>query len=651
MKKTLIVLGIIICFVSRGQTPTYQQKLYYTCKVWGFVKYFHSNVSVCRVNWDSVLIHCLPLIKNAATDSAFNNALDTMLFAAGPMIIATTPTADTMAPELKRNLNFGWINDPIFNASVQTILDTISSNFRPHNECWVENNPRTNSNDSYLIFPYDSLMLNQNMGVNFPDEWHRLLILFKHWNIINYFNPYNYTHTIPWDTVLYQNVLSIDSSNNDLSFYIAFRKITAANDDAHTEGLTQDGYQGFPYGYYSAQLVLKYIPNGYIVVQSGVRGITIGDKIISVDGLTPAQWEDSLKPYISAGDSAAFKYFISTYMLTGNYGSSADIIYQDSSGKDDTIMVPRNVATYSSWFFSYFPNDTLATVHWRLWNNCNIGYVNMGELETSDIGSMYRNLYNTSAIIFDIRNYPNETEGILADYMFPRVTIFAKFLVPDIAYPGTFYWQNDSLGINGNPTPYKGKIILLFNEQTVSQAEFTCMILQAMPNVITIGSQTQGTDGNISYYRPSQYQQTGFTSLGVFYPNGDSTERVGIIPDTLIYPTQNGIRAGRDEVLEKALDVAGCPLGIPNIQSSSIYVNVYPNPTLNEVFVKANNLSTGKVTLTISDITGRILLEKQTDNSASEYFTELNINQLATGIYMLGIKTTEQQIITKIIKQ
>src|ERR1035437_1443752 len=170
MKK--LYLFFIICTVGTmalAQNPTYQQKLYYSCKVWGFVKYYHSRVSVCQVNWDSVLLHTLPLIKNAVTNNEFNDALDTMLLAAGPMEIATTPSADTLPPELKRNLNFGWINDPIFRSDVKVLLDTIKNNLRPRLICWVH------SNGGYPVFPYDSLMINSNTKTNYPDEFTRLL--------------------------------------------------------------------------------------------------------------------------------------------------------------------------------------------------------------------------------------------------------------------------------------------------------------------------------------------------------------------------------------------------------------------------------------------------------------------------------------------
>ena len=61
-------------------------------------------------------------------------------------------------------------------------------------------------------------------------------------------------------------------------------------------------------------------------------------------------------------------------------------------------------------FTSYYPNDTLGTVKWKKWN-CNVGYVNMGKLMNSDVDTMYSVLKNTTAIIFDLRNYPSGQEG------------------------------------------------------------------------------------------------------------------------------------------------------------------------------------------------------------------------------------------------
>ena len=46
---------------------------------------------------------------------------------------------------------------------------------------------------------------------------------------------------------------------------------------------------------------------------------------------------------------------------------------------------------------------------------------------------------------------------------------------------------------------------------------------------------------------------TGFSGIGVFYPDKHPTQGLGIVPDIEVRPTIAGLREGRDEVLEEAL--------------------------------------------------------------------------------------------------
>lgn len=43
------------------------------------------------------------------------------------------------------------------------------------------------------------------------------------------------------------------------------------------------------------------------------------------------------------------------------------------------------------------------------------------------------------------------------------------------------------------------------------------------------------------------------SGIGVYYPDGQPTQRIGIIPDVVVRPTISGIRAGRDQALAKAI--------------------------------------------------------------------------------------------------
>jgi len=582
----------------------------------------------------------------------FNNVLDTMLKAAGPMTIATSPLPDTLPAALKRNRNFNWITDSIFRKDVADKLDTIKTNFRPHPICWVQNNTYTTNYGGWLVFPYDSLMLITNTYSNYPDEAHRLLVLFKHWNIINYFDPYTYVFDKPMDSILWSVEIPIASAQDDNSFYLAIKKMTSQFDDAHVEGGTYSYDLTFPYrGYYFPEIVLDYADNKYIVAKSGIPGIYSGDALVSIDGLTTSQWEDSLKNYISAGNISVFHRFMYYYLTGGPYGSVAEIKVLDSSGNTKTINSRRLDYLSDGWFPAYgYPVDSLNSVKWTT-IGCNIGYVNMGNLTTSDVNNMYSELMNKSAIIFDLRNYPNSTEGQIADLMYPNYTVFAKFSIPDVTYPGTFFWDNDGLGYNNNPNPYNGKVFILMNEQTQSQAEFSCMILGAIPNAIKIGSQTAGTDGNVTPFRISQDIYSAFTTLGTYYPNGDSTERIGIVPDLEVLPTQKGIRHGDDEVLDKALALA-CQAGINQTKQILPSIKIYPNPSNQSFYISSQGTGINDfLDVSMTDMTGNIVLQESIANNLDNNTARIDISSISPGMYFVTVTNKMQTETVKIIKQ
>ena len=66
-----LVFKIQITF-SKPITQT--QKLAATCKVWGFLKYYHPNVTDGSKNWDEQLFQILPKVEEAKTSEAFSLA-------------------------------------------------------------------------------------------------------------------------------------------------------------------------------------------------------------------------------------------------------------------------------------------------------------------------------------------------------------------------------------------------------------------------------------------------------------------------------------------------------------------------------------------------------------------------------------------------
>jgi C-terminal processing protease CtpA/Prc len=80
------------------------------------------------------------------------------------------------------------------------------------------------------------------------------------------------------------------------------------------------------------------------------------------------------------------------------------------------------------------------------------------------------------------------------------------------------------------------------------------MALQTHPETRIVGSESAGADGNIAWLWLPGGVGVSFTGLGVYYPDGRETQRIGIVPDIRVRPTIGGLRAGRDEMLERAIE-------------------------------------------------------------------------------------------------
>ncbi|MDO7206035.1 S41 family peptidase [Paraclostridium bifermentans] len=126
---------------------------------------------------------------------------------------------------------------------------------------------------------------------------------------------------------------------------------------------------------------------------------------------------------------------------------------------------------------------------------------------------------------------------------------------PNQSVPGEFIFAKDQVINPDDKKHYKGKVIILMNERSQSQSEFTVMALRKGTKAKVIGSNSIGTDGDATeVYLPGGVK-TFITGLGVYNEDGSQTQRIGLKPDIYIKPTIDGIKEGRDELSEKAIEV------------------------------------------------------------------------------------------------
>ena len=129
MKKLLLILIVLTCQSSISQELTETQKLATTCKVWGFLKYYHPNVASGKFNWDEQLFAVLPMVEKASTKEQFSTVLENWIDSLGEIKkIAPIKDSDSTTYFYK-NLDLAWIKtDNIFSKNVSSKLQFIKDN-------------------------------------------------------------------------------------------------------------------------------------------------------------------------------------------------------------------------------------------------------------------------------------------------------------------------------------------------------------------------------------------------------------------------------------------------------------------------------------------------------------------------------------------
>jgi len=183
-----------------------------------------------------------------------------------------------------------------------------------------------------------------------------------------------------------------------------------------------------------------------------------------------------------------------------------------------------------------------------------VAYLKLSSVKASEAASYIEAAAGTKGMVIDIRNYPSEFMVFaLGSHLVDRATEFARFTVGDPANPGAFHWSAGPLSLTPAAPHYAGKIAILVDESSLSQAEYTTMAFRVAPNAVVVGSTTAGADGNVSTIPLPGGLRSAISGIGVFYPDKKPTQRIGIVADIEARPTVQGIRDGRDEVLEAAI--------------------------------------------------------------------------------------------------
>lgn len=531
--------GIITNSIEKSQIDN----LKHLGLIWGFLKYYHPNIAKGEYNWDNELFRTIPKILNSGTsksrDSIFIKWIEGLgKYSPGKEVVMKSS-------EVKIEPDLDWINNFDYSQELKRLLVNIKNAKRPKEHYYIGlqagiGNPDFKNENSYSSMKY-------------PDAGFRILALYRYWNIIQYYFPYKNLIEEDWKIVLEEFIPKFIESRDDTDYTLTVLELIGRVHDTHANiwGGNQilDHYFGTRYASVELTFIegVPVVKGFYDEGKGKLTGLEIGDVISAINNKPVKDIIQEGSKFCPASNSPTKLRDLATKLLRTN----DSIIYIEFSR--DGKKQKKTLKTYSIKDMNIYNKYQVTDSCFRLINK-EIAYINNGSLKREYLPKIWKEFEKTKGLIIDIRNYPSDFPiDELSSYLIPQSSPFVKFTNGSIEKPGLFTFTK-ALSTGGkNKSYYKGKVIILINEMTQSSAEFHAMAYRLNPNATVIGSTTAGADGNVSqFYLPGGIS-TMISGIGVYYPDGKETQRVGIVPDIKVKPTIQGIKNGEDELMNKAI--------------------------------------------------------------------------------------------------
>ncbi len=398
--------------------------------------------------------------------------------------------------------------------------------------------------------------------MQYPPAEYRVLAAFRVWAVVNYFFPYKEFMGEDWNDTLREFIPRMEGAKDAVDYNLAVAEMITHIHDSHGSATSPVLRKYF--GDASAPVRVRMI-EGLPVITGFTNtdaardaGLEIGDVILKVDGEdADRRIAERLKYTAHSTPQSGMFYATERSLVRGPKDSTAILTVRDLHDQVREVKVSRKA--------EYMPKtqgDRTGDVLRMLPGN--IGYADLDRLPASRVDEMFEKFKDCPAIIFDDRGYPQGTAWQIAPRLTEKTNVVAAMfrrrdpMSPDFPNGELFSSQEVTTFLQRLPRTdkwrYHGKTVMLIDERTISQAEHTGLFLETANGTKFIGSPTQGANGDVTNLVVPGGIYVRFSGQGVWHADGRQLQRVGLQPIVEVRPTLAGIRAGKDEVLDKAIE-------------------------------------------------------------------------------------------------
>lgn len=383
-----------------------------------------------------------------------------------------------------------------------------------------------------------------------------------YWNISAYYSPFPIYKKENWASVLKEYIpVFLNNNNNKYAYRNSIRNLSLETEDSHTFGYSSP---------WSKYLNIDKINDTVII-----RGITdevslkynlyIGDKIIRKDGKPLDTIFCFGIPYIFKGSHSLVSIKQANNFLLYSADSITKLELIDTNGNSKQIILFNNEAKLGKYKKTYLDNIPITKLI-----NDSIPYINIGLCNGRQFAKFLKQNKNANYLLIDFRNYPRHKpiNRKVLKYLVTNKNYFEKRYVNALNLPGYFkkyrqypyYFTFKPILFNKNirfAINYQRnkKIYLLADEKTQSQGEYLLQKVKSACNGIIVGRNSAGVN---SLAKKVKLSDNIIISLSVNFVY-DKNERLvsgnGIEPDVYVNKDINLVKQGKDEIIEKAIEI------------------------------------------------------------------------------------------------
>ncbi|MDX9845505.1 MAG: S41 family peptidase [Tenuifilaceae bacterium] len=585
MKRSVTLILVALLAISCDNQNKIIEYLTTFAKAYGYVKYFHPSDEAFAIDWAQFASYGANEISKCKNKEDLINTLNHLFKPIAPTVkfadenLVTDYNFNQIRPENLSNycltywqhigVGFGMVLHPSSPYKSERALINCESDekllfdYKPNEEELIS---KSIGSGVHCQIP---LVLYRNENGTFPNAdknsfndlkskiiysgigLHNLSVrlgnIINTFNVFQHFYPYSDVVAVSWELEMRKALQRSFSDKNGNDHILTLEKFTAHLKDGHIT------ISGSSTNSYRPKIMWEWIEDRLVITRVLDKEIDlqVGDVVTHINGVKAHKYFDEVKSRISAATKGWLNYKAEYYSLLGPENSTITVRV---NGKNTDLTRDLN----------YYPSRQLfknSVKEYEMIDD-NTVYLNLDVISISKINELLPTLEECKTIICDLRGYPNANDKLITHFLQSDDTTQAWMQIPLIAYPDmervVGFNKYDWTKYMNAKEPYLGdkKIIFIIDGRAISYAESVLGYIEGYDLATIIGQPSAGTNGNVNHFKLSGGIEIYFTGMKVLKHDGSQHHGIGILPDVYVEKTVKGVKEGRDEFLEKAIEIA-----------------------------------------------------------------------------------------------